>query len=40
MTREIIITIETITMLSLGTDEKPKPHGKVQIEYIQDRLTD
>ncbi|MFN3755105.1 acyl-CoA thioesterase [Flavobacterium sp.] len=39
MTREIIITIDSITMVSLGPDGKPKPHGKTQIEYIQDRLT-
>jgi acyl-CoA thioesterase YciA len=39
MTQEIIITIDSITMVSLGPDGKPKPHGKTQIEYIQDRLT-
>ena len=38
MTREIIITIDTITMVSLGTDGKPKAHGKTQIEYVKDRL--
>jgi acyl-CoA hydrolase len=38
MTREIIITIDTITMVSLGTDGKPKPHGKTRIEYVKDRL--
>ncbi len=40
MTREIIITIDTITMVSLDTDGKPKPHGKTEIEYIKDRLED
>ena len=40
MTREIIITIDNITMVSLGLDGKPKPHGKTAIEYIQDRLGD
>ncbi len=40
MTREIIITIDTITMVSLGADGKPKAHGKTQIEYIKDRLSD
>jgi acyl-CoA hydrolase len=40
MTRDIIITIDTITMVSLGVDGKPKAHGKTQIEYIKDRLGD
>jgi acyl-CoA thioesterase YciA len=40
MTREIIISIDTITMVSLGEDGKPKAHGKTQIEYIKDRLSD
>jgi acyl-CoA thioesterase YciA len=38
MTRETIITIDTITMVSLGMDGKPKPHGKTAIEFIGDRL--
>ncbi len=38
MTRETIITIDTITMVSLGDDGKPKAHGKTTIEYINDRL--
>jgi acyl-CoA hydrolase len=38
MTRETIITIDTITMVSLGTDGKPKAHGKTAIEFIKDRL--
>lgn len=38
MTRETIITIETITMVSLGEDGKPKPHGKTHIEFVKDRL--
>lgn len=40
MTREIIITIDTITMVSLGEDGKPKPHGKTTIEYMKERLKD
>lgn len=39
MTRETIITIETIIMVSLGEDGKPKPHGKTEIEYVKDRIT-
>ncbi len=38
MTRETIITIDSITMVSLGEDGKPKPHGKTQIEFVRDRL--
>ena len=40
MTREVIITLENITMVSLGDDGKPTPHGKTKIEYIKDRLGD
>jgi acyl-CoA thioesterase YciA len=38
MTRETIITIDSITMVSLGDDGKPKAHGKTSIEFINDRL--
>ncbi|MEQ3690653.1 MAG: hotdog domain-containing protein [Flavobacterium sp.] len=39
MTRETIITIENITMVNLGKDNKPKIHGKTKIEYIDNRLN-
>lgn len=38
MTRETIITIDNITMVNLDTNGQPKPHGKSEIEYIDDRL--
>jgi acyl-CoA thioesterase YciA len=38
MTRETIITIESTTMVSLGADGKPQPHGKTAIEFVKDRL--
>lgn len=38
MTRETIITIDTITMVSLGEDGKPKAHGKTKVEYVKDRI--
>jgi len=38
MTRETIITIDTITMVSLGEDGKPKAHGKIKVEYVKDRI--
>jgi acyl-CoA thioesterase YciA len=39
MTRETIITIENITMVNLGEDNKPKVHGKTKVEYIDNRLN-
>lgn len=38
MTRDTIITIASITMVSLDEDGKPKAHGKTQVERIEDRL--
>ncbi|CAM2900467.1 Acyl-CoA hydrolase [Flavobacterium succinicans] len=38
MTRETIITIDKTTMVNLGTDGKPQPHGKTEIEFVKDRL--
>lgn len=38
MTKETIITIDTITMVSLGLNGKPQSHGKTKIEYVEDRL--
>ncbi|MGJ8666062.1 MAG: acyl-CoA thioesterase [Patiriisocius sp.] len=40
MTREVIITIDTIIMVSLGENGKPKAHGKTEIEYVKDRFSD
>lgn len=40
MTRETIITIDHTTMVNLGLDGKPKPHGKTEIEFIKDRLQE
>jgi hypothetical protein len=39
-TWETIITIDTITMVSLGEDGKPKPHGKTKVEFVRERLGD
>ena len=38
MTREIIITIDSTTMVNIGIDGKPKSHGKTKIEYVKNRL--
>lgn len=40
MTRETIITIDSITMVSLGIDGKPKAHGKIKLEYVKNRIKD
>jgi acyl-CoA thioesterase YciA len=40
MTQETIITIDNITMVNLGEDGKPRPHGKTEIEYVVNRLRD
>jgi|SRR5690554_1936220 acyl-CoA thioesterase YciA len=39
MTRETIITIDRIIMVSLDENGTPKPHGKTQIEYVKNRLA-
>jgi len=38
MTQETIITVDQLTMVSLGEDGKPTPHGKTKVEYVEDRL--
>jgi acyl-CoA hydrolase len=38
MTREIIISIERIVMVSLDAQGKAEAHGKTQIEFVKDRL--
>lgn len=40
MTREVIISIERIVMVSLDKNGKAKPHGKSEIEFVKDRLKD
>jgi len=40
MTREVIITVDRIVMVSLGEDGKALPHGKTKVEYVRDRLSD
>ena len=39
MTRETIISIDSTTMVSLGEDGRPKPHGKTEIEFIKNRVN-
>jgi acyl-CoA hydrolase len=37
MTRQTIISIEKITMVNLGEDGFPSPHGKTEVEYVKYR---
>lgn len=38
MTRQSIIKIDKIVMVSLDEDGNSKPHGKTRIEFVKDRL--
>jgi acyl-CoA hydrolase len=38
MTRETILTVDNIVMVSLDENGKPKPHGKTKVEYVKNRL--
>jgi acyl-CoA hydrolase len=38
MTRETIITIDTITMVNLDEKGKPSAHGKKNIEFVKNRI--
>lgn len=39
MTRETIIRVENIVMVSLDENGKVKPHGKTKVEFVKDRLS-
>ena len=39
MTRETVITVDSIVMVNLDENGKAKPHGKTKIEYVRDRLA-
>ncbi len=39
MTREVIISIDKIIMVSLDEGGNPEPHGKSETEYVKDRLS-
>jgi len=38
MSRKNILTIDNITMVNLGEDGRPEPHGKTKVEYVKDRI--
>lgn len=40
MTRQTIIRIDNITMVSLGANGKPVAHGKTEVEYVKNRLKE
>ncbi|QYJ67731.1 acyl-CoA thioesterase [Flavobacterium litorale] len=39
MTRETIITVDSITMVNLDSLGRPTAHGKTKIEYVKDRIN-
>lgn len=39
MTHETILTVDNIIMVNLGSDGKPRPHGKTKVEFVKDRLS-
>ena len=38
MTHKTIITIDKIVFVSLDENGNPQPHGKTEVEYVEDRL--
>ncbi|GGP02320.1 acyl-CoA thioesterase [Cloacibacterium rupense] len=38
MTHQTIITIDKIVFVSLDKNGNPQPHGKTEVEYVEDRL--
>jgi hypothetical protein len=38
MTKETIITVNSITMVNLDSFGRPSMHGKTSIEFIRDRM--
>ena len=40
MTHETLLTVDQIIMVNLGSDGKPKSHGKTRVEYVEDRLAE
>jgi len=38
MTRETILTVDSIIMVNLDKNGKPTSHGKTKIEFVRDRL--
>lgn len=39
-THKDILSIDSIVMVNLDKNGKPKPHGKTQIEFVHDRLNE
>ena len=40
MTRETILTVDKIIMVNLGSNGKPAPHGKTEVEFVKDRVEE
>lgn len=39
LTRKTILAIDKIVFVSLDEEGKPLPHGKTEVTYVKDRLT-
>lgn len=39
MTRETILTVDNMIMVNLGPNGKPSPHGKTEVEFVSNRLS-
>jgi acyl-CoA hydrolase len=39
MTHQTIITVDKIVMVNLDESGNPAPHGKTQVEFVKDRLS-
>lgn len=40
MTRQTIIVVDKIVMVSLDEEGNAKPHGKTKVEFVKDRLIE
>ena len=38
MTRETILTVDSITMVNLDENGNPKAHGKTEVEFVSNRI--
>ena len=39
MTQEPIVTVDNVILVNLDETGKPKPHGKVKVEFVDERLA-
>ncbi|NKI32277.1 acyl-CoA thioesterase [Croceivirga thetidis] len=39
MTQDPIVTVDNVILVNLDENGKPKPHGKVKVEFVEERLA-